>query len=41
MRWPSPASEAMVSLPMIESSATVKPMRMPVRMIGSAAGSST
>ena len=29
MRWPSPASEAMVSLPMMESSATVKPMRMP------------
>ncbi len=38
MRWPSPASDAMVSLPMIESSATVKPMRIPVRMIGKAAG---
>src|SRR5437660_1085257 len=38
MRWPSPASEAMVSLPMMESSATVNPMRIPVRMIGSAAG---
>ncbi len=27
MRWPRPASDAMVSLPMIDSSATVKPMR--------------
>ena len=41
MRWPRPASEAMVSLPMIDSSATVKPMRRPVRITGSAAGSST
>ena len=41
MRWPSPASEAMVSLPMMESRATVNHMRIPVSMIGSAAGSST
>ncbi len=41
MRWPRPASEAMVSLPRIDSSATVKPMRSPVRITGNAAGSST
>jgi len=34
-------NDAMVSLPMMASSATVNPMRIPVRMIGSAAGSST
>ena len=39
--WPRPASDAMVSLPRIESSATVKPMRSPVRITGQAAGSST